>query len=67
MMFSTTTGEGTSQTIEALDLGAIDFIKKPEKYRETSGEDFATQFLKILERGFIIPLPFRNSYNICSR
>ena len=49
MMFSTTTGEGTSQTIEALDLGAIDFIKKPDKYRETSGEDFATQFLKILE------------------
>ena len=37
MMFSTTTGEGTSQTIEALDLGAIDFIKKPEKYRETTG------------------------------
>ena len=49
MMFSTTTGEGTSQTIEALDLGAIDFIKKPEKYRETTGEDFATEFLRILE------------------
>ncbi len=49
MMFSTTTGEGTTQTIEALDLGAIDFIKKPEKYRETTGEDFATEFLRILE------------------
>ena len=49
MMFSTTTGEGTSQTIEALDLGAIDFIKKPDKYKETSGEDFATEFLRILE------------------
>ncbi|MCR5774996.1 MAG: chemotaxis response regulator protein-glutamate methylesterase [Lachnospiraceae bacterium] len=49
MMFSTTTGEGTSQTIEALDLGAIDFIKKPDKYKETSGEDFAHEFLKILE------------------
>ena len=49
MMFSTTTGEGTSQTIEALDLGAVDFIKKPDKYRETSGEDFAQHFLKILE------------------
>ncbi len=49
MMFSTTTGEGTSQTIEALDLGAIDFIKKPDKYRETSGEDFAQRFLGILE------------------
>ena len=49
MMFSTTTGEGTSQTIEALDLGAIDFIKKPDKYKETSGEDFAHGFLRILE------------------
>lgn len=49
MMFSTTTGEGTSQTIEALDLGAIDFIKKPDKYRDTSGEDFAKRFLDILE------------------
>ena len=49
MMFSTTTGEGTSQTIEALDLGAIDFIKKPDKYRETTGEDFAHRFLNILE------------------
>ena len=49
MMFSTTTGEGTSQTIEALDLGAIDFIKKPDKYRETSSEDFAQRFMKTLE------------------
>ncbi|MBO5552408.1 MAG: chemotaxis protein CheB, partial [Lachnospiraceae bacterium] len=29
--------------------GAIDFIKKPDKYKETSGEDFAKEFLKILE------------------
>ena len=49
MMFSTTTGEGTTQTIEALDLGAIDFIKKPEKYKDTSGEAFAAEFLKTLE------------------
>ncbi|MCR5747174.1 MAG: chemotaxis response regulator protein-glutamate methylesterase [Lachnospiraceae bacterium] len=48
MMFSTTTGEGTRQTMESLDLGAMDFIKKPEKYRETSGEDFAKEFLKML-------------------
>lgn len=49
MMFSTSTGEGTSQTIEALDLGAIDFIKKPDKYRETSSDDFAQKFLSTLE------------------
>ncbi len=48
MMFSTTTGEGTHQTMESLDLGAMDFIKKPERYRETSGEEFAKDFLRIL-------------------
>ena len=48
MMFSTTTGEGTHQTMESLELGAMDFIKKPERYRETSGEDFAHEFLRIL-------------------
>ena len=28
LMASTTTGEGARETIEALDLGAVDFIKK---------------------------------------
>lgn len=49
MMFSTTTGEGTVQTIEALDLGAVDFIKKPDKFKDTTGERFVEEFLKILE------------------
>ncbi len=48
MMFSTTTGEGTQQTMDSLELGAMDFIKKPERYKETSGEEFAKDFLRIL-------------------
>lgn len=49
MMFSTTTGEGTVQTIEALNLGAVDFIKKPDKFKDTTGERFVEEFLRILE------------------
>lgn len=48
MMFSTTTGEGTSQTIEALELGALDFIQKPENVMDASGEQFAHRFLELL-------------------
>ncbi|MCR5651918.1 MAG: chemotaxis-specific protein-glutamate methyltransferase CheB [Lachnospiraceae bacterium] len=48
MMFSTTTGEGTKQTIEALELGAMEFIKKPDNLADFSTEDFAAQFLDLL-------------------
>ncbi|MBR1875940.1 MAG: chemotaxis response regulator protein-glutamate methylesterase [Lachnospiraceae bacterium] len=48
MMFSTTTGEGTKQTMEALELGAMDFIKKPDSLSDISGEDFAEHFLTML-------------------
>ncbi len=48
MMFSTLTGEGSVQTIQALELGAMDFIKKPDNYRDASGEEFARSFLDIL-------------------
>ncbi len=48
MMFSTTTGEGTKQTIEALELGAMDFIKKPDNLTDISGEEFTEHFLTML-------------------
>ncbi|MBO4374027.1 MAG: chemotaxis-specific protein-glutamate methyltransferase CheB [Lachnospiraceae bacterium] len=48
MMFSTTTGEGTKQTIEALELGAMEFIKKPDNLAAFSTDDFAKQFLDLL-------------------
>ena len=48
MMFSTTTGEGTRQTIEALELGAMEFIKKPDNLSDFSTEDFAKHFLNLL-------------------
>ncbi len=48
MMFSTETGEGTKRTMEALELGAMDFIKKPDSLSSISGEEFAANFLNIL-------------------
>ncbi len=48
LMASTTTGEGARETIEALDLGAVDFIKKPENVANARHEDFKSQFLETL-------------------
>jgi two-component system chemotaxis response regulator CheB len=48
MMFSSTTAEGAKETLEALDLGAIDFIKKPDGLAEVKGESFKEKFLQML-------------------
>ena len=48
MMFSSTTSQGAKETIEALELGAIDFIKKPDGLAEVKGEGFKTKFLEML-------------------
>ncbi|MCR4655538.1 MAG: chemotaxis response regulator protein-glutamate methylesterase [Lachnospiraceae bacterium] len=48
LMASTTTGEGARETIEALDLGAVDFIKKPENVANARHEDFKHTFLETL-------------------
>ncbi|MCR5107870.1 MAG: chemotaxis-specific protein-glutamate methyltransferase CheB [Lachnospiraceae bacterium] len=48
MMASTTTGEGARETMEALELGAIDFIKKPENVADARLDDFRKRFLDLL-------------------
>lgn len=48
MMASTTTGEGAQETIEALELGAIDFIKKPEFTSDAKKSGFKDKFLETL-------------------
>lgn len=49
MMASTDTREGASVTMEALDLGAIDFIEKPANIVYLKGDDFKKKFLDILQ------------------
>jgi len=48
MMASTTTGEGARETLDALELGAIDFIKKPENVADARHAEFRDNFLGIL-------------------
>ncbi len=49
LMASTTTGEGAKETIESLELGAVDFIKKPENVADARHEEFRKRFLSLLD------------------
>ncbi|MCR5602282.1 MAG: chemotaxis-specific protein-glutamate methyltransferase CheB [Lachnospiraceae bacterium] len=49
LMASTTTGEGAKETIRALDLGAVDFIKKPENVADARHDEFKKRFLDLLD------------------
>lgn len=57
LMASTTTGEGARETLDALSLGAIDFIKKPENVANARGEDFSDKFLNLLYTVCQAPMP----------
>ena len=48
LMASTTTEEGARETLTALELGAIDFIKKPENIVNAREEDFKKIFSSLL-------------------
>ncbi len=45
---STLAKEGADITVEALSLGAVDFIKKPDGIFDARGEKFGSLFLRIL-------------------
>ena len=49
LMASTTTGEGAKETIRALELGAVDFIKKPENVADARHDEFKKRFLDLLD------------------
>ena len=49
LMASTTTGEGAKETMRALELGAVDFIKKPENVADARHEEFKKRFLDLLD------------------
>lgn len=48
LMASTTTREGARETLTALELGAVDFITKPENVADTRNDEFRTRFLNLL-------------------
>ena len=49
IVFSTETSEGADTTIRALELGAIDFVHKPDSIMGAKTEQFISRFLSILE------------------
>ena len=57
MMASTTTGEGARETLDALSLGAIDFIKKPENVADARLDSFSKRFLDLLYVVACAPMP----------
>ena len=48
MIASTDSAQGAQVTLDALELGALDFIQKPGSTFECRGEDFTQSFLGIL-------------------
>lgn len=53
IMASTLTKEGSKETIRALELGALDFVTKPDLIIEAKGEDFASKLMMVL-RGALL-------------
>lgn len=49
MMASTDTREGAKVTLDALDLGAIDFVHKPSNAFDCRGKEFLEEFLRTLD------------------
>ncbi|SFP46378.1 two-component system, chemotaxis family, response regulator CheB [Butyrivibrio proteoclasticus] len=62
MMSSTDTKEGAKVTMDALDLGALDFVHKPDRASECRGEDFTKHFIETLAAvaNSRAPLPAKN-------
>ncbi len=48
MMSSTDTKEGAKVTMDALELGALDFVHKPDRASDCRGEAFMKQFINTL-------------------
>ena len=48
MMASTDTIEGARVTLDALEMGALDFVHKPQNISECKSEEFKKDFLRIL-------------------
>ena len=49
VVVSTVAKDGAKETIRALELGALDFLTKPENFYEVKGEGFKTDLLNLIE------------------
>ena len=49
VVVSTVVKEGAAETIRALELGAVDFLTKPENFYEVKSDMFSTKLLSLIE------------------
>ncbi len=49
VVVSTVAKEGAKETLRALELGALDFLTKPENFYEVKGDGFKTELLNLIE------------------
>lgn len=49
VVFSTKTAEGTDTTLQALELGAFDFIHKPDSILAAKTDEFIAHYMSVLE------------------
>ena len=49
VVVSTVAKEGAAETLRALELGAVDFLTKPENFYEVKGEGFKTNLIALIE------------------
>ena len=49
VVVSTVAIEGAKETLRALELGALDFVKIPENFYEVKGDGFKNKILKVIE------------------
>lgn len=49
VVVSTVAKEGAKETMRALELGALDFVTKPENFYEVKGEGFRTHIINMIE------------------
>ncbi len=64
MMASTDTMDGAKVTLDALELGALDFIHKPDRASDCRGEEFSRQFIRTLAAVCESNLPQSKAFSI---
>lgn len=57
VMASTLTVDGGFETMQALELGALDFVTKPGNFIEAKGEQFHEMLLRVIDSVVMLPAP----------
>ena len=67
IVVSTLTTEGASETLRAMELGAVDFVTKPENIIEAKGQDFRQRLLDMLQAVLHTEEPVIRTASVCEK